>query len=163
MQSKIEQLQEQLKERESNPASQELKPGNFDDPQWMIIFMEELKNRTLRGANAIRDLEAAEAEKATLQKELLQTKEILEFNHEETDELQNQIRCAISDKEQMLDKYNLMVTDLRQTGHELEITRKDRNQSLEACARLISGETLDENLDRAARELIAKYLPHFVL
>lgn len=163
MQSKIEQLQEQLKEREQNPSSQELKPGNFDDPQWMILFMEELKTRTLRGANAIKDLEAAENEKAALEKELEQAKQALAFFNEEKDELQSQLRTAINDKEQMSEKYNFMVTDLRQTGHEVEVVKKERNQALEACAHLISGESLDDDLDRAAREMIAKHLPHFML
>jgi hypothetical protein len=51
MQSQIETLQEQLKERANEVQSTSKSMVNFDDPQWMLTFMEELKNRTMRGTS----------------------------------------------------------------------------------------------------------------
>lgn len=51
MQSQIEILQGQLKERSNDTQSITNSFPNFDDPQWMLSFMDELKNRTMRGTS----------------------------------------------------------------------------------------------------------------
>ncbi len=50
MQSKIEELQQQLTRRQSERSIAPVE-SNFDDPNWMLHFMEELKTRTLKGAS----------------------------------------------------------------------------------------------------------------
>jgi hypothetical protein len=52
MQSQIETLQEKLKERANEESTSNLMV-NFDDPQWMLTFMEELKSRTMRGTSML--------------------------------------------------------------------------------------------------------------
>ena len=51
MQSKIDILQEQLKGRGDDNRNDVNPAVNFDDPQWMLTFMEELKNRTMKGTS----------------------------------------------------------------------------------------------------------------
>jgi hypothetical protein len=51
MQSQIEALQGQLKERAHEVENTSKSMVNFDDPQWMLNLMEELKVRTMRGTS----------------------------------------------------------------------------------------------------------------
>ena len=51
MQSQIETLQEQLKERANDTTNTVSTVANFDDPQWMLTFMDELKNRAMKGTS----------------------------------------------------------------------------------------------------------------
>ncbi|KAJ1330313.1 hypothetical protein BSLG_009449 [Batrachochytrium salamandrivorans] len=66
---KINQLQGQLHDRSDQPiAPEKLSPDmiDFDNEQLMQYFMDELKNRTIRGANATKALRTANIEKAEL-------------------------------------------------------------------------------------------------
>ncbi|KAJ3415476.1 hypothetical protein HDV05_004918 [Chytridiales sp. JEL 0842] len=83
MQEKIDSLEKQLKSQEASsaPKDKTLKPmsagdgdilarvmdmTDMDNDQWTTYFVEELKNRTIRGTNAIKALKAANEENERL-------------------------------------------------------------------------------------------------
>jgi kinesin family protein 4/21/27 len=73
MQHKIDQLEDKLKGLERHgvvPSTMTPEMIDFDNEQWMQYFMEQLKTRTIRGANALKALEKANAENELLKKQL---------------------------------------------------------------------------------------------
>lgn len=97
-----------------------------------------------------------------LEKDLEHIKVTLQFAQEEREELQNQLRHTINENEEMSSKYNLLVTDLRQTGQEVEAMKKERNQSLEFCAKFLSGDSLDGVQEMMIKDMITRYLPNML-
>ena len=66
LQLKINQLEGELQTRTDEVSASPTKP-DFDNEQWVQYFMEELKARTIRGTNATKALEVANAEKAAME------------------------------------------------------------------------------------------------
>lgn len=99
----------------------------------------------------------------TLEKELESMKSHLQFNAEEKQELHNQLRESQAHNVSLAERFSLLATDLRQTGDELDRIKKERNEALEYCARLIKGEDVNVKLEEDVRELIDHHLPHLKL
>ncbi len=110
--------------------------------------------------DAIRELEAANADKISLEKELENLKSHLQFNAEEKQELQNQLRESLAHAEGLSERFSLLATDLRQTGAELDKIKKERNEALEYCAHVLKGDDITAKLQERIREMIDHHVPH---
>lgn len=113
--------------------------------------------------DAIRDLECSNAERAALEKELKTVRNSLEFSVEENMELQGQLRESRNTSEEMSTKFALVASELRMVEDSLSKAQKEKLDGLEACAKLLLGETLELKEEQRIRDLITRYLPHLEL
>ncbi|KAJ3319053.1 hypothetical protein HDV06_006280 [Boothiomyces sp. JEL0866] len=132
MQNKIDQLEGKLRVLEvggESPVKIQPEMIDFDNDQWMQFFMDQLKNRTIRGTNAIKALESVKKENEELKSKLME----LEV---ELDDSQNK-----SEK----------------TKQSQETIEKDLRNILTICAKLVSGDQPTDEDYEDIGAILSKY------
>ncbi|KAL5032002.1 hypothetical protein RTP6_000158 [Batrachochytrium dendrobatidis] len=143
---KINQLQGQLQGRSEKQAlTTNLSPEmiDFDNEQLMQYFMDELKNRTIRGANATKALKTVNVEKAELEAQLLKSTAELNSVYEE--------QCIMAMK--------LQDRDARLSKAKQTITLLESNIQIlvSAVQTLLSGVNLHASDEAAVCAILEKY------
>ncbi|KAJ3307105.1 Chromosome-associated kinesin kif4a [Kappamyces sp. JEL0829] len=142
MQQKIDQLEGKLKGLEDQgtgpvPVTPEM--IDFDNDQWMQYFIDQLKNRTAKGSNAVKALEAANEENERLKEKI---------RHLET--------AYPAQSELYEEKVQALVQSREQMEEELQTTI---DQLLPFCVKVVLGETVGADEMETIVELLKLHRP----
>ncbi|KAJ3036530.1 hypothetical protein HK097_003810, partial [Rhizophlyctis rosea] len=101
MQQKIDTLQAEAAEsqrvgeegREEDEVGVE-RLGELDNERWMEVIVEEVRRRTVRGTNAMKELEGVQREKSELEERVLELEQLLVESRSSVMDLQSRLEIA---------------------------------------------------------------------